>query len=488
MKFQLVSKDTQAQSIIVLAYQHDAGFTATGQSLDKKAQGTLSQQIIASQFDGKPGQSFIEKAGDHLVLILGAKNGALTTRDFRDLVRSMVSQLKSLPGLEACCTLAELAVENLSLEQKISLLINTSLQADYRFDNFRKTVADNREYHFTLPVDNANDEKLNAAVTRETIIAHAQYYCRDLGNTPANVCTPSYLLAEAKKLADKHPELSLEVIDDAKAEKLGMGAFASVSRGSKEPGYIVILNYQGGKKGDAPIAMVGKGITFDTGGNVIKPANVMHGMKFDMCGAASVIATMKATVELALPINLVCTMSCAENMVGHEATRPGDIVKTLSGQTVEIINTDAEGRLVLCDAMTYVQRKYKPKLLIDVATLTGAAIGTFAHEHTALMSNSEELTQALLKAAKTSDDPAWPLPLSDAYNVYLKSSCADMINADFTRKAGTIVAACYLHKFIENNLPWAHLDIAGSSLVDTKNDMASGRPVPLLLEFLMGQM
>ena len=308
---------------------------------------------------------------------------------------------------------------------------------------------------------------------------------KDLANTPPNICSPSYLATQAENLAKKYSSLSIEVIDEKEAKKLGMGAFSSVTQSSDQPGKIIILQYKGTSAKTQPIALVGKGVTFDTGGYCIKLPQPMMDMKYDMCGAATVLSILQACAELKLPINVIGAIAAAENMINGQATRMLDVVTSLSGQTIEITNTDAEGRLVLCDVLTYI-KKYNPQKVISVATLTGAAIIALGFETTALMTNTQELADELLAAGQEAEDKAWQLPLFEEYHEYMKSEVADLINASLNRAAGTITAACFLSNFTRD-YHWAHLDIAGTATISGRQSKASGRPIPLLMNYLLKQ-
>ncbi len=305
---------------------------------------------------------------------------------------------------------------------------------------------------------------------------------RQLGNLPGNICTPEYLAARARELAATDKRLTVEVLNEAQMKELGMGCLLSVAAGSVEEARLIVMRYRGAGENDAPVVLVGKGITFDTGGISLKPGLAMDEMKFDMCGAASVFGTVAAALESGLPINLVGMVAAAENMPGSKATKPGDIVASMSGQTVEILNTDAEGRLVLCDALTYAER-FKPAYVIDIATLTGAAIATFGNHANVVLGNDQALIDRLLRCGENCLDRAWQLPLWDDYQKQLDSNFADMANIG-GKRAGTITAACFLSRYTKQ-YPWAHLDIAGSAwLSEGAKKGATGRPVPLLMEFL----
>ena len=326
-------------------------------------------------------------------------------------------------------------------------------------------------------------DPLNEAIRQGQAIAAGMRLTKDLGNLPPNVCTPSYLAERAQALAKQHA-LKVTVLDEADMEKAGMGALLSVTRGSEQPGKLITLSYTGGAPGAKPIVLVGKGITFDSGGISIKPSPNMDEMKYDMCGAATVLGTLLACAQMKLPLNLVGILAAAENMPSGRASRPGDIVRTLSGQTVEILNTDAEGRLVLCDALTYADR-FEPAAVIDIATLTGACIVALGHVACGLLGNDEVLIQDLLKASETIQDRAWQLPLWEDYQEQIKSPFADMANIG-TRGAGTIIGAAFLARFTQT-YRWAHLDIAGVAWQSGDKKTATGRPVPLLTQYLLDQ-
>jgi leucyl aminopeptidase len=314
-------------------------------------------------------------------------------------------------------------------------------------------------------------------------IASGMYLARDLGNLPPNVCTPSYMARTAQKLAREHKNLQTRVLNETEMKRLGMHSLLSVTAGSKEPAKLIVMQYKG-KAGTKPVVLIGKGVTFDSGGISLKPGPGMDEMKFDMCGAAGVIGTMAAVAKLKLPINVNVVVPAVENLPSGKATRPGDIVKSMSGQTIEILNTDAEGRLILCDALTY-SRRFKPEAIIDVATLTGACVVALGHHRTAVMSNNDDLSAEIVAAGISSDDRGWPMPLGDEWAAQLKSNFADMANVG-GRDGGAITAGCFLGKFTDG-MNWAHLDIAGTAWKSGKLKGATGRPVPMLTEFLLAR-
>ncbi|MBX2869821.1 MAG: leucyl aminopeptidase [Acidiferrobacterales bacterium] len=335
----------------------------------------------------------------------------------------------------------------------------------------------------SLLVDRSALAQAKKGVSRGAAIGEGMNLARELGNLPGNICTPSYLARQAKNMQKELP-IKTKVLSEADMRKLKMGSLLSVSRGSREPAKLIIMEYKGGKKGDAPVVLVGKGLTFDAGGISIKPAGGMDEMKFDMCGGASVFGAMHAIATMGLPLNVVGVVPSSENLPDGAANKPGDIVTSMAGKTIEILNTDAEGRLILCDALTYVER-YKPAAVVDIATLTGACVVALGNHATGLFSNSEKLAKELLSAGETAGDRAWQLPVWDDYTKQLKSNFADLANIG-GRNAGAVTAACFLKEFTQA-YDWAHLDIAGTAWHSGGNKGSTGRPVPLLVEFLLNR-
>jgi leucyl aminopeptidase len=332
-------------------------------------------------------------------------------------------------------------------------------------------------------VDKADLKSVQLQLAQAAAIAEGVALARECANRPGNHCTPTHLAQEARKLAREHG-LKVEVLDRKAVEKLGMGAFLAVAQGSEQPLRFIVLRYEGGRKGEAPHVLVGKGITFDTGGISIKPAGEMDEMKFDMGGAASVLGTLRAIAQLKPRLNVIGVIPACENMPDGRAVKPGDVVTSLSGQTIEILNTDAEGRLILCDALTYVER-FKPAAVIDIATLTGACVIALGHHHTGLFTADDELGQALVASGQEALDPCWRMPLDEEYEEALKSNFADMGNVG-GRAGGAITAAMFLRKFT-GKYRWAHLDIAGTAWKSGAAKGATGRPVGLLTRYLLSQ-
>uniref|UniRef100_UPI0030ED8402 leucyl aminopeptidase n=1 Tax=Pseudomonas guineae TaxID=425504 RepID=UPI0030ED8402 len=442
-------------------------------AIDTASTGAISNLLKRGDLTGKLGQTLLahnlpDLKAERVLLVGIGKDNELSDRQLRKIVTSVYSSLKTLGGSDAVLALDELQVKNRDTYGRIRLMVESLADAGYCFDRFKSQKAEAGALKkITLLSDKAGLADAQRASSHAQAIASGMAFTKDLGNLPPNLCHPSYLAEEAKSLGKTYKNLKVEVLDEKKLKELGMGAFLAVAQGSDQPPRMIVLNYQGGKKTEKPFALVGKGITFDTGGISIKPAGGMDEMKYDMCGAASVFGTLKAVLELQLPINLVCLLACAENMPSGGATRPGDIVTSMSGQTVEILNTDAEGRLVLCDALTYVER-FKPQAVIDIATLTGACIVALGSNVSGLMGNNDELVQQILGAGLTADDRAWQLPLYDEYQEQLDSPFADIANIGGP-KAGTITAGCFLSRFAKK-YHWAHLDIAGTAWISGGKD------------------
>ncbi|WP_085673552.1 MULTISPECIES: leucyl aminopeptidase [unclassified Pseudomonas] len=491
---ELVVKSVAAASVktatLVVPVGEGRKLGTVAKAVDQATEGAISAVLKRGDLAGKPGQTLLLQnlpglKAERVLLVGSGKDEALGDRAWRKLVASVAGVLKGLNGGDAVLALDDIAVSNRDAHYgKYRLLAETLLDSEYVFDRFKSQKAEPRALKkVTLLADKAGLAEVERAVKHASAIATGMAFTRDLGNLPPNLCHPSYLAEQAKDLGKAHKGLKVEVLDEKKIKDLGMGAFYAVGQGSDQPPRLIVLNYQGGKKADKPFVLVGKGITFDTGGISLKPGAGMDEMKFDMCGAASVFGTLRAVLELQLPINLVCLLACAENMPSGGATRPGDIVTTMSGQTVEILNTDAEGRLVLCDTLTYAER-FKPQAVIDIATLTGACIVALGSHTSGLMGNNDELVGQLLDAGKRADDRAWQLPLFDEYQEQLDSPFADMGNIGGP-KAGTITAGCFLSRFAKA-YNWAHMDIAGTAWISGGKDKgATGRPVPLLTQYLL---
>ncbi|MDC9715273.1 MAG: leucyl aminopeptidase [Gammaproteobacteria bacterium] len=374
--------------------------------------------------------------------------------------------------------LKALFLPTLEVENFVEIVTQTMANNDYQIQKIDLETSEENALQ-TVVFEQGEQASIDKALATVSGMALA----RRLGDLPSNVCTPTYLAQTAKNMAQEF-NLVCEVLEESDMSKLGMGSLLSVSKGSIEPPKLISLSYQG--NGNAqPIVLVGKGVTFDSGGISLKPGASMDEMKYDMCGAASVLGTMRAVVEMKLKVNLTIVVPAVENMPAHNASKPGDVVKSMSGQTIEILNTDAEGRLILCDALTYVA-KFNPAVVIDVATLTGAVIMALGKHHSGVMANDQSLADDLIEAGESAMDTAWQLPLDDEYDELLKSNFADMGNIGVCGggKAGSVIAACFLSRFTKD-YRWAHLDIAGTAWISGTKKGATGRPVPLLTQYIL---
>ena len=478
---------TLKTACLVVGVYQGGDLPPSAASLDKAAKGGLKRQL-GTHFEAETGATLsscgINGLRAERVLFVGlGKRSRCDALAVRKATAAATKALQDLGVAEAASLLAELPVKDTDTEGLARAVTEASEHASYRFDQMKsKPAKKHRLKRLTLLV--ASRGAANAAkrgVATGLGISRGVAFARDLGNLPANICTPTYLAAEARKLARKYPALKVRVLSEAEMKRLGMGALLGVSRGSRQPPKLIIFEYAGGARGEKPIALVGKGVTFDAGGISLKPPPRMDEMKFDMCGAASVFGTLVAACELDLPVNLVGLTPAVENLPGGNATKPGDILTSLSGQTVEVLNTDAEGRLILCDALTY-SRRFKPRMVVNMATLTGACVVALGHHASGLMSYDEELANTLLKAGERAGDRAWRLPLWDDYQPDLKSNFADFANVG-GREGGAITAGCFLSRFTRG-LRWAHLDIAGTAWLTGSRKGATGRPVSLLVEWL----
>jgi leucyl aminopeptidase len=415
-----------------------------------------------------------------LLVGLGGKED-FTERAYAEAVRS---GLKALGGARDVAVAAgDWKVKGRGAAWNARNLVLAARETAFRTDEMKSKREPNGGPEKVALLLSKHDGAAERAMRQGVAIANGTELTKRLGNLPGNVCTPSYLAEQARAIA-REWKLGIEVLEAKQLEALKMESFLSVAKGSAQPPRLIVLKYSGAKKKDrAPVVLVGKGITFDSGGISIKPGAAMDEMKFDMCGAASVLGTMRALAELKLKLNVIGVVAACENMPSSTAVKPGDIVTSMSGQTIEILNTDAEGRLILCDALTYSER-FKPAALVDVATLTGACVVALGGVNTGLFANDEKLASQLLAASREAADPAWRMPLDDEYQEQLKSNFADMANIGTPGGAGAVTAACFLSRFTKA-YPWAHLDIAGTAWKTGPAKGATGRPVPLLAQFLI---
>jgi leucyl aminopeptidase len=484
--------EKQRTACIVLGVFEPRKLTATAEQFDKIADGFISNILRRGDIEGKLGQILLlhnvpNALSDRVLLVGCGKERELGDTQYRNIISKAIKTLNETGSMEAVCFLTELNVKGRDSQWKVKHAVQATEECLYSFDQLKtKSVPERRPLRkliFNVPTRRELSEG-EEAIKQGEAVARGVSLAKDLANLPGNICTPTYLADQAVKLADGNDKVTTSILDEAELKEMGMGAFVSVSQGSDEPGKLITIEYKGGPSDSKPIVLVGKGITFDTGGISLKPGASMDEMKFDMGGSASVLGTTQAVIEMDLPINLVTVVAAAENMPSAKASRPGDVVTSLSGQTIEILNTDAEGRLVLCDALTYVER-FDPDVVIDVATLTGAIIVALGHQTSGIMSNHNPLAHDLLNAGELAADKAWRLPIWDEYQEQLDSNFADMANLG-SAGAGSITAACFLSRFTRK-YQWAHLDIAGTAWRKGKSKGGTGRPVPLLTQYIINR-
>jgi leucyl aminopeptidase len=492
MEYHLKSGDlsTQRTACVVLGVFTKRKLSLAAESIDRASGGHLSTILKKGDMDGETGQSLMLynvpgiQAERVLLIGLGAEK-ALTLKSYTTAWAGAVRLLNESSVIEATNAMTAHAINDVELVQLLRESVITGEEQLYRFDQCKSKATPPKRPLKKLGLYIGDQKKTPAvvrAVSEGEAIASGINLAKDLANLPGNICTPSYLADQARQLGRQSAKLKVSVLEEKQMQSLGMGSLLSVSSGSREPAKLIVMEYKGGQPKTKPIVLVGKGLTFDAGGISLKPAAAMDEMKYDMCGGASVMGAMQACVKMALPINLVVIVPSSENLPDGAANKPGDIVTSMSGQTIEILNTDAEGRLILCDALTYAER-FKPAAVVDVATLTGACIIALGAHASGLLSNDNKLAAELLEAGNRATDRAWQLPLWDEYQEQLKSNFADMANIG-GKGGGTITAACFLSRYAEK-YKWAHLDIAGTAWRSGDQKGATGRPVSLLSQFLM---
>ncbi len=483
------SPEKQRSACVVVGIFESRKLTLPAELLDKASNGYISDIVRCGDMEGKAGSTLllhnVPGTLSTRVLLVGlGKEKDFREKEFANAIRTTVKTLNETGAFDASVFLTELAVKKRDIGWRVRQAAMVALDATYRFDQYKSKKDDVRRplRKLTLGVERRNElATAEEALSQGLAIAEGMALTKTLGNLPPNVCHPTYLAEQAQELAEEFG-LECQILERADMEKLGMNALLAVAQGAHQPPKLIVLGYKGTKAAEKPIVLVGKGVTFDTGGISLKPGADMDEMKYDMCGAASVLGTLKAVAKMKLPINLKVIIPATENMPGGNATRPGDIVTSLSGQTIEILNTDAEGRLILCDALTYAER-FEPQTVIDVATLTGACVVALGGVASGLFANKDGLARELLEAGEDASDRAWHMPLWDDYQEQLKSPFADMGNIG-GRSAGAITAACFLSRYTKK-FDWAHLDIAGTAWKSGSDKGATGRPVPLLAYFLM---
>jgi leucyl aminopeptidase len=455
---------------------------AVDASLDTKLSSPLSDALAQGDFKLKSGRSLYlhRLAGVKAPRVLAAASGGNDVKAFKSAVLQGLNQLKGLGAQHVAVAFVGGELDDRYAEAAAT----AAADAVYLYRHTKPSAPPASSLNkLTLVCSKAEAKAVQAGLVRGQAISAGVTLARECANRPGNHCTPTYLADQAKKLGKSH-QLKVEVLDRNAVEKLGMGSFLAVAQGSNEPLRFIVARYEGAPKSQAPVVLVGKGITFDTGGISIKPAAEMDEMKYDMGGAASVLGTLRAIAELKPKINLIGIIPSCENMPDGKAVKPGDVVTSMSGQTIEILNTDAEGRLILCDALTYAER-FKPAVVVDIATLTGACVVALGHHNSGLFSPDDALAAELLAASQASLDPAWRMPLDDEYADGIKSNFADVANVG-SRAGGAITAALFLKRFT-GKYRWAHLDVAGTAWKSGSAKGSTGRPVPLLTHFVLSQ-
>lgn len=484
------AKSQQTDAVIVGVFDHRQLSNAAAE-LDRASDGYIRAVLDSGDLDGKADTSLllhnVPGVSARRVLLVGC--GFAHDFDLRKYQRAnaLAARVLDSSGASSALTcLPGLPVVDADTRRRARAAVEASSASQYRFDEF-KSEPEHPSHPLSRLVLSTSDDDIDAVesgIAEARAIAAGISLTRDLANRPANICTPTHLAEQAQILGHEHERITTSVLEESDMTELGMGALLAVSQGSRQPAKLITMEYRGARDEHArPFVFVGKGVTFDSGGISIKPSEAMDEMKYDMGGAASVFGVMRACAEMGLEANVVGLIPAVENMPDGNATRPGDILTSLSGQTIEVINTDAEGRLILCDALTYAKR-FDPETIIDVATLTGACLVALGRHASALMTPNDELAAQLSEAGEKSGDRCWRLPLWEDYQEQLRSPFADFVNVA-GREAGSIAAGCFLHRFTREYERWAHFDIAGTAWNTGERKGATGRPVPLFMQYLL---
>ncbi|WMN61096.1 leucyl aminopeptidase [Pseudoalteromonas xiamenensis] len=486
------SPEKQRSACIVVGVYEPRRLSPIGEQLDKISEGYISNLLRRGDIEGKTGQVLLlhhvpNILSERVLLVGCGKERELDDKQYKQIISKTINTLNETGSMEAVCFLTEQHVKSRDTYWKVRQAVETTQDCLYTFNQLKSKKSDLRRPLRKIVFNVPTRRELpigETAIEHGLAIASGAKLCKDVANMPPNICNAAYLGEQAKILENEFGNVTVNLVGEKEMEDLGMHSYLAVGRGSANESIMSVIHYTGAPDSQAPVVFVGKGLTFDSGGISIKPGEAMDEMKYDMGGAASVLGLMRTVAELKLPLNVIGILAGCENMPSANAYRPGDILTTMSGQTVEVLNTDAEGRLVLCDALTYVEQ-FEPETVVDVATLTGACIVALGHHATGLLSNHNPLAHDILKASEQSGDRAWQLPLWDDYQEQLESPFADFTNLG-GRAAGTITAACFLSKFTKK-YNWAHLDIAGTAWRSGKNKGATGRPVPLLTQYLLNR-
>ena len=479
----------QCDCLIVGVYQ-DQQLCASAGIINDSTGGLINKILSRGDISGKNGETVLinaipDSAAERILLVGLGENRPLSGKNYRKALQAAINGLKKTAVKSVTCTLAECDVSGGNRTWKTRQIVEVFNDAIYQFTACKsKKETDSKVEKISITAQAAELELAQTGLLQGKAISDGINLTKLLSDLPGNICTPSYLAEQALELGKQCPSLDISILEESDMEKLGMGALLSVSRGSRQPAKLITLSYQGGEKNSKPIVLIGKGLTFDAGGISLKQAPGMDEMKYDMCGGAAVLGTMQAAAQMQLPLNIIGLIPSSENMPDGDANKPGDILTSMSGKTIEVLNTDAEGRLLLCDTLTYAER-YNPDVVIDLATLTGACLVALGRVPSGLLGNNDGLCDDLLAASVTANDSLWRLPLWEEYQEQLKSNFADLANVG-GKDAGTITAACFLSQFAEN-FHWAHLDIAGTAWRTGQNKGATGRPVALLSQYLINR-
>ncbi|MHB1271744.1 MAG: leucyl aminopeptidase [Rhodanobacter sp.] len=479
--------ETVDTACVVVGVYEQGMLTSAAARVDSATGGAIKRQIESGDITGKAGSSTLLYAPAGvttkrvLVVGLGAQKSFDAAR-FHKVNIEATRALGRLPVADAISWLTEIDVPGRDSAWRVRTAALAADHAAYRYTATFKP-RDKSTQPELAAIGFAGGVDAHGGLDQARAIAEGVRFTRELANLPPNICNPAYIAEQARAFAEGKDKVGCTVLDHVEMEKLGFGSLLAVARGSINKPRLVALNYQGGAEGDKPYALVGKGVTFDSGGISLKPGAGMEEMKFDMGGAAGVLGAFVAAVKLGLKLNLVCVVPTVENMPDGDSYRPSDVLTSLSGLTIEVLNTDAEGRLILCDALTWTAQTFKPQAMIDAATLTGACVVALGKHASAVMSKHDDLAAELLAAGEETLDRAWRLPLWDDYQSQLESGFADVANIG-GKTAGAITAGCFLSRFTEGQR-WAHLDIAGTAWDEGRKGLATGRPVPLLVQWLM---
>lgn len=486
------SPEKQNRACIVVGVFEPRRLSPTAEQLDEISEGYISNILRRGDLEGKSGQMLLlhnvpNILSERVLLVGCGKERELDERQYRQIINKTIKSLNETGSMEAVCFLSELHVKSRDTYWKVRQAVEATQDCLYSFNSLKTRKEEPRRPLRKIVFNVPTRRELplgERAINHGLAISAGITSCKNVANMPPNICNPAYLSEQAKMLEADYDNVSVEIIDEAQMEELGMGSYLAVGRGSENQSLMSIIKYSGANDDTKPIVLVGKGLTFDSGGISLKPGAAMDEMKYDMGGAAGVLGAMHALAELQLPLNVIGILAGCENMPDANAYRPGDILTTMSGQTVEVLNTDAEGRLVLCDVLTYVER-FEPESVIDVATLTGACVVALGQHASGLLSSHNPLAHELINASDQSGDRAWRLPLWDEYQEQLDSPFADFTNLG-GKGAGTITAACFLSRFTKK-YHWAHLDIAGTAWRSGAHKGSTGRPVSMLTQFLLNR-